>query len=134
MNSPTQTGPYIDPTMPYVGFHPANMSYEQRIQFSMQLRQLAREFQRRQLRENFPSKIAATFAAVIALISITLIVLQIYLQRTGTSYNAYSGLWAGIVGFLYVFIVLCAGQSTKQNKFSNPTKSIQTSFHLSFSF
>ena len=122
MNWPYQTGP----TMPYLGFHPVNMSYEQRIQVSMQLR----EFQRRQLRENFPSKVAAAFAAVIALISIALIVLEIYLPATATSYNAYSGLWGGIAGFLYVFIVLCAGQSTKTNKFSNPTKFIQISFHV----
>ena len=125
MNSPNQTGPNIDQTMPYMGFHPGR--YEQ---LRKQLREEERELERRQLRENFPSKMAAAFAAVIALISIALIVLEIYLPATATSYNAYSGLWGGIAGFLYVFIVLCAGQSTKTNKFSNPTKFIQISFHV----
>ena len=101
--------PAGQPGVAYIGSIPATMTYEQRVQMSMQMLKQLRELHKRQLKENFPSKVAIVFSILVFLVCLALIALQIYLITAANTNDAYAGFWGGFLGICYGIVLLVIG-------------------------
>ncbi len=92
----------------YVGSLPATMSYDQ-VKLSVDMIKQLKELKKRQINKHFPWQVTIAFAALIALISLALIALQIYLVVAANTNDAYAGFWGGAIGIFYSALLLIAG-------------------------